>query len=136
MTLLLVCQAHNGVVLGSSPSGPTNERNIMRLIIIVTLASFSLYSCGGMEAWRESNIEKYQQMSPKKLCLSYLTAHTDNIWQDERNDVIEQRNIDCSPYIEEARLIIEKKKNEEESSNSNTNVRCVTVEGITNCYSY
>ena len=49
-------------------------------------------------------------MSARALCMSFLTTSNENIWQDEKEDVIQKRNIDCSPYVEEARLYIEKDK--------------------------
>tara|TARA_A100001015_G_scaffold291115_1_gene364899 strand:- start:1045 stop:1239 length:195 start_codon:yes stop_codon:yes gene_type:complete len=52
--------------------------------------------------------------------MSFLTKGNDNIWQDEREDVIQKRGIDCSPYIEEARLYIEKEKLEQGETSSRT----------------
>jgi hypothetical protein len=41
MTLLLVCQAHNGVVLGSSPSGPTKNYLKYRIRLKFDLSRYS-----------------------------------------------------------------------------------------------
>ncbi len=79
-------------------------------LILIFLTVLMLNSCSSYSTWRESNIEKYDNMSARALCMSFLTTSNENIWQDEKEDVIQKRNIDCSPYVEEARLYIEKDK--------------------------
>lgn len=47
---------------------------------------------------------KYDNQSEMQLCVDYMSLPDINIWQSDRAAAIQRRGIDCSPYIEMARL--------------------------------
>jgi len=67
-----VCQAHNGVVLGSSPSGPTKiDKSMKILLYIICLSSFlttGYYAYAHTPAF-------YKKFDNTELCVRYLIEY-------------------------------------------------------------
>ena len=61
----------------------------------------------------EESLAKYRSYNERELCMSYLMASTGNIWQEERLQVIGEKNYDCNKYIPEAELRLNKRLVEE-----------------------
>ncbi len=74
----------------------------------------------------------YDQQSEMKLCVDYMSLPEINIYQADRAAAIQRRGIDCSPYIEMARL-----KSQRDDAFQETLFRLNQMNlGTTNNYSY
>ena len=52
----------------------------------------------------EENRDFFMKQSEGELCMNYLTLPSWNAYQNYRYAAIQTRNIDCRPYLEQARL--------------------------------
>ena len=73
-------------------------RSIKNFFLI--LLAVLLSSCMTAEEVRM----KYDNQPEMQLCVDYLSLPDINIWQSDRAAAIQRRGIDCSPYIDMARL--------------------------------
>ena len=67
------------------------------LLIFLSIILFGCASLPGSDS-------KYADTSDHRLCFAYLAYPDINVWQKVRRNEILKRNLDCSPYKEEARL--------------------------------
>ena len=73
-------------------------RSIKNFFLILLAALLS--SCMTAEEVRM----KYDNQPEMQLCVDYMSLPDINIWQSDRAAAIQRRGIDCSPYIDMARL--------------------------------
>ena len=68
--------------------------------LIIILTSLILVGC----ATAEDDRRYFNSQSAQELCMNYLTLPSWNVYQPQRLAAIQNRNIDCRPYLEQARL--------------------------------
>ena len=73
-------------------------RSVKNFFLILLAALLS--SCMTAEEARM----KYDNQPEMQLCVDYMSLPDINIWQSDRAAAIQRRGIDCSPYIDMARL--------------------------------
>ena len=88
----------------------------MKKLILVLISMTFLYSCAARD------YTYYMNDSYEDLCVSYLTAADYNIHQPARKKAIQVRNLDCTKYVDLARLKIEKEERDSKIFENDTKV--------------
>ena len=88
----------------------------MKKLILLLIAMAYLYSCAPVD------YTYYNNYSDEDLCVSYLTAASYNVHQPARKQQIEMRKLDCTKYVDLARLKMEKEAREDEMWDSNQTI--------------
>jgi hypothetical protein len=69
------------------------RKMIMKKLLILCF-SILLVSCSATQSERNDMM----RMSERQLCMEFMTTHTINRLQDDREDIIKSRRIDCWKY--------------------------------------
>ena len=53
---------------------------------------------------REESTQYFGNFTDQEICVSYMTADSLNVYQEDRKREIQKRQVDCRPYIPMAQL--------------------------------
>ena len=76
-----------------------------KLVLVISLFT---YQCSQTSI--NNQLQTYRGYDERKLCMSYLQAPSYNIWQEERLQVINEKNFNCEKYVGEAQLRLQQRE--------------------------
>ena len=82
----------------------------MKSVVSILLSTFLLVGLNGCVSNPEATQAEFDQRSPQRLCMHYLTTDGLNIYRPYSKRAIIKRNIDCRPYAEMARIAYENER--------------------------
>jgi len=102
----------------------------MKKLVLFIISLFFLYSC------TPKDYTYYDNYSDAEICVSYLTNAEYNLHQSSRLKQIESRNLDCTKYVDLARLKMEKEARDENIFGSSSQTICQKVGNTIVCNEY